>query len=94
MNSGSIFKVLGIAMIGLALAMLLPLLLSISQNDDISRKSFSAAFCVSAFLGTLLVLSTRGQPAITSRREIVAAVTALASLAVFDALQSHALPVP
>lgn len=77
MNSGSIFKVLGIAMIGLALAMLLPLLLSISQNDDISRKSFSAAFCVSAFLGTLLVLSTRGQPAITSRREIVAAVAAL-----------------
>jgi len=78
MNPVPVFRVLGVTMMFIASSILVPLLLALFQDDYVSSRAFSTAFCVSGFFGVLLFLITKGQPFIIGRRETIALTTLLA----------------
>ena len=81
MNATPLLRVLGATMVFLAVSMLIPLMLAISQDDSVSKNAFSAGVCVSGFFGIVLFLTTRGRPFTIGRRETVALLPLLAVVA-------------
>ena len=78
MNASPVLRVLGATMTFLAVSMLIPLMLAVSQDDSVSENAFFAGVSVSGFFGIVLFLSTRGQPFNIGRRETIALLTLLA----------------